>query len=132
MNPRERYVRELERRLPFALGLRRRVISEVREHLREGGEEGLARFGSLEEVATQLRDELRVRAVARASWFVPAILVAFVFPFYVLPENTLPPAPWDVKPEYLAWKQHVVLGAFLVSFALALVAFGIYVMFNTK
>lgn len=123
MNPRERYVRELERRLPFALGLRRRVISEVREHLREGGEEALARFGSLDEVATQLRDELRVRAVARASWFVPAILVAFVFPFYVLPENTLPPAPWDVKPEYLAWKQHVALGAFLVSFALALVAF---------
>jgi hypothetical protein len=123
VNARERYVRELERRLPFALGLRRRVISEVREHLHEGGDEALARFGPLEEVATQLARELRIRAIARASWLLPAIVAAFVFPFYVLPENTLPRAPWDAKPEYLAWKQHVALGALLVAFALALLAF---------
>ena len=123
MKPRERYVRELERRLPFALGLRTRAISEVREHLREGGDEALARFGPVEEVAAELARELRVRAIARASWLLPAIVVAFVFPFYVLPENTLPPAPWDAKPDYLAWKQHVAVGAFLVALALALVAF---------
>jgi hypothetical protein len=123
VTPRDRYVRELEQRLPFALGLRGRAISEVREHLREGGEEALARFGPLEEVAAELAQELRPRAVARASWLVSAIVVAFVFPFYVLPENTLPPAPWNVKPEYLAWKQHVALGAFLVAFGLAFFAF---------
>jgi hypothetical protein len=123
VNARERYVRELERRLPFALGLRTRAISEVREHLREGGDEALARFGPVEEVAAELARELRVRAIARASWLLPAIVVAFVFPFYVLPENTLPPAPWDAKPEYLAWKQHVAVAAFLVALGLALVAF---------
>jgi hypothetical protein len=123
VNARERYVRELERRLPFALGLRTRAISEVREHLREGGDEALARFGAVEEVAAELARELRVRAIARASWLLPAIVVAFVFPFYVLPEKTLPPAPWDAKPEYLAWKQHVAVGAFLVALALAFVAF---------
>jgi hypothetical protein len=123
VNPQERYVRELERRLPFALGLRRRAIFEVREHLREGGDEALARFGPVEDVAGELAQELRARAVARASWFVPVIVVAFVFPFYVLPENTLPPAPWNVKPEYLAWKQQVAVGAFLVAVALAFVAF---------
>ena len=42
-----------------------------------------------------------------------------MFPFYVLPENTLPPAPWEVKPEYLAWKQHVAVGAFLVGIGLS-------------
>ena len=122
MNARERYVRELERRLPFALGLRPRVISEVREHLRDGGDEALARFGPVEEVAAELAGELRLRAIGRASWLLPAILAAFVFPFYVLPENTLPPAPWDVKPEYLAWKQHVALGALLAAVVLAFVA----------
>jgi hypothetical protein len=122
VSPRERYVRELESRLPFALGLRGRVISEVREHLREGGEDALARFGSVDELAAELSRELRTRAAARASWLVPAVLVLLIFPLYVLPENTLPPAPWDTKPEYLAWKQHVAVGAFLAALAFAAIA----------
>ncbi len=101
-NTRERYVRELEARLPFALGVRRRVLAEVREHLREG-QDALVRFGPVDELAAELAGELRLRAEARASWLVPAAVVAFVFPFYVVPENTLPPAPWVVKPDYLAW-----------------------------
>jgi hypothetical protein len=123
MNPRDRYVRELERRLPFAFGLRARVVAEVREHLRDGGEEALARFGPVEELAAQLGRELRPRAVARASWFLPVIVAAFVFPLYVLPENTLPPAPWAEKPDYLEWKQHVALAAFLIALGLAATAF---------
>lgn len=122
MTERERYVRELEGRLPFALGLRARVLSEIREHLREGGDEALARFGPVEELADELSRELRVRAAARASWLIPALVVVFVFPFYVVPENTLPPAPWDVKPEYLAWKQHTAAGAWLVALAFGLAA----------
>jgi len=118
---RERYVRELERRLPFALGLRERALTEIREHLREGGDEALARIGPLDELAAELGRELRVRAAARASWLIPVLVVLFVFPFYVIPENTLPPAPWDDKPDYLAWKQHVAVGAWLGALGLGAV-----------
>jgi len=119
---RERYVRELERRLPFALGLRRRALAEIREHLREGGDEALARFGPVEELADELARELRARVAVRASWLIPTLVAVFVFPFYVVPENTLPPAPWDVKPEYLAWKQQLAAGAWLVALAFAVAA----------
>jgi hypothetical protein len=123
MNPRDRYVRELERQLPFAFGLRARVVAEVREHLRDGGEEAHARFGPVDELSAQLGRELRLRAVARASWFLPTIVAAFVFPLYFLPENTLPPAPWAEKPDYLEWKQHVALAAFVIALGLAAIAF---------
>jgi hypothetical protein len=122
VNARRRYVRELEARLPFALGLRGRVVAEVREHLREGGEEALGRFGPVEELAAELAAELRIRAAARASWLVPAVVLAYVIPFYVVPENTLPPAPWLEKPEHLAWKQDVAVAAWLVALALGAVA----------
>jgi hypothetical protein len=119
---RDRYVGELERRLPFALGHRARVLAEIREHLREGGEESLARFGSIEELAAELRPELRAQALATASWLVPALVVLFVVPFYVIPENAFPPAPWDVVPGYLAWKQDVALAAFAVAVGASVLA----------
>ncbi len=122
MTDQERYIRELERRLPFALGLRRRAVAEVREHLRDDGEEALARFGPVEQVAGELGAELRLRAAARASWLVPLLLPVFVVAFYGIPENTLPPAPWPAKPHYLAWKQEVSVAAFLIAFAFALLA----------
>ena len=118
MTARERYLLELERRLPFALGLRARALSEIREHLREGGDDALARIGPVEELASELGRELRIRAAARASWLVPVLVALFVVPIYVVPENTLPPAPWDVKPDYLAWKQHTAVGAWLAALGL--------------
>jgi hypothetical protein len=120
VNAGERYVRELELRLPLALGHRRRVLAEVREHLREGGDEALARFGSVDGLARELRPELRARAVATASWLLPPLVLAFVFPFYVIPENAFPPAPWDTVPAYLAWKQEAALVAFAVAVGAAL------------
>jgi hypothetical protein len=45
-------------------------------------------------------------------WLVPAIVAGLLGPSYVVPENTLPPAPWTVKPDYLAWKQDAALAAF--------------------
>ena len=125
MSPRERYVRELERSLPFALGHRHRVVREVREHLREGGEEALARFGPVQELAAELRPELRARAVATASWLVPPLVIAFVVPFYVVPENAFPPPTWDSVPGYLAWKRDAALVAFAVAVAAAGTAAGV-------
>ena len=118
----ERYLRELAQRLPFALGVRRRMLAEVREHLRDGGQDAVARFGSVEQLAEQLAPELRARAAARASVLAPLLLVLFLVPFYVVPENTLPPAPWDVKPAHLAWKQDVAVSSLLVAGACSLAA----------
>jgi hypothetical protein len=117
----ERYVRELGRRLPFALGHRARVLAEVREHLREGGDEALARFGSVDELASELRPELRARAITTASWLLPLLVAAFLIPFYVIPENAFPPAPWAAVPGYLAWKQDAALSAFVVALGAAAV-----------
>jgi hypothetical protein len=122
MTEQERYVRELERRLPFALGLRRRALAEVREHLRDDGEDALARFGPVDEVAPKFAAELRLRAAARASWLAALLLPAFLVALYGIPENTLPPAPWPVKPHYLAWKQEVSVVSFLIALAFALLA----------
>jgi hypothetical protein len=122
LTPRERYVRELERRLPFALGLRGRAVAEVREHLRDGGDEALARFGPVDELAAELAHELRVAASARATWLVPALVAAFVFPFYLVPENAFPPAPWVSVPDYLAWKQDAALAAFVLAVGAAFTA----------
>jgi hypothetical protein len=119
---RDAYVRELERRLPFALGHRARVLAEVREHLREGREESLARFGPVDDLAAELRPELRARALATASWLIPVLVVLFVVPFYVIPENAFPPAPWAAVPGYLAWKHDVALTAFAVALGAAVVA----------
>lgn len=119
------YLRELRRRLPFALGHRRRVLAEVREHLREAGDGADERFGSIEAIVVPLREELRVLAAARASWLVPVLVACSVGPLYVLPENVFPPAPWDVKPGYLAWKQDVVIAAFLVAVALSLAGWAV-------
>ena len=122
LTEREQYVRELERRLPLALGLRHRAVAEVREHLREGGEEALARFGPVDEVAAELATELRVGAAARASWLAPLLLPLFLVALYGIPENALPPAPWTVKPHHLAWKQDVAVAAFCVALAFAVAA----------
>jgi hypothetical protein len=122
VNAHERYVGELELRLPFALGHRRRVLSEVREHLWDGGDGAVARFGSVDELARELRPELRARAVATVSWLVPVLVAFFVVPFYLVPENAFPPPQWVTVPAYLAWKQDAALVAFAVAVGAALAA----------
>jgi hypothetical protein len=122
VNVQDRYVREVELQLPFALGHRRRVLAEIREHLRDGGDEATARFGSVDELARELRPELRVRAVATASWLLPVLVAVFVVPFYVIPENAFPPPTWAAVPAYLAWKREAALVAFAVGIGAALAA----------
>jgi hypothetical protein len=122
VNAREQYVRELELRLPFALGHRRRVLAEVREHLRDGGDGAVMRFGSVDELARELRPELRARAVGTASWLLPILVAVFVVPFYAIPENAFPPPQWATVPAYLAWKHDAALVAFVVAVAAVLAA----------
>ena len=45
-----------------------------------------------------------------------------MLPLYGIPENTLPPAPWDERPAHLTWKLYVSVGAFAIAVPFALIA----------
>lgn len=127
------YLAELERRLP--LTARPRALSEVREHLRDAAArhraEGVSpadaelratgEFGVVTEVAARLGGELAVRETRIAALVALGAVALFVFPFYVVPENSLPPATWEEKPFELLALQRVILGLWLTAGALALI-----------
>jgi len=128
------YLAALESLLPRTA--RFRVLAEVREHLADAAAQHQAAglspfeseaaatrdFGSVEEVARRLGSELALRETRLASVLALIATVLFVFPLYVVPENTLPPAPWPEKPTDIALLQQVSLGLWLVACALAVVA----------
>lgn len=125
------YLSALERLLPRIARLR--ALVEVREHLRDAAarhqasglspveaEEAATRdFGPAGDVARQLGSALAVRETRLAAVLALAATALFVFPLYVVPENTLPPAPWAEKPADIALLQHVGLGFWLFACALA-------------
>jgi hypothetical protein len=120
------YVTELERRLPRSG--RRRAIAEAEEHLRDSAashvaagltataaEEAAVRdFGPVETVARRLSSKGAIRETRIATALTLGAVAFFIFPLYVVPENTLPPAPWTEKPRDIFALQ---LGA--ISFWLA-------------
>jgi hypothetical protein len=128
------YLAELERRLPRIVG--RRPLAEVREHLRDSAatheasglspaaaEDAAVRdFGPVDEIARRLGFVTAVRGTRIAAVVALATTAFFVVPLYVVPENTLPPAPWLEKPRDLALLQLVVIALWLVAAAAALCA----------
>lgn len=131
------YLAELERLLPRIA--RRRLLAEAREHLRDSAsrhvERGLARhvaeaaavtnFGSADVVARRLAAEGAIRETRIATLIALGAVVLFVFPLYVVPENTLPPATWAEKPDDLAVVQSVSVVLWLVASALAAASTGL-------
>lgn len=127
------YLAELRRLLPRTARLR--ALREVREHLRDaaarhraagsspGDAEVLAttEFGDAKLVSARLGGELAVRETRVAAALAFVAVGLFVFPFYVVPENTLPPAPWDEKPFELLALQRAALAAWAVAGVLAAV-----------
>jgi hypothetical protein len=125
------YLAELERRLP-RLG-RRRILAEAREHLRDSAVRhraagvsapaaelaATADFGSIEVVARRLAREGAVRETRIATLAALGAVAFFVFPLYVVPENSLPPAPWAEKPRDIFVLQLVSVAIWLVAGALA-------------
>ena len=104
------YLVALRRLLPpYA---RFRALPETREHLRDAAARhraagisptdpevaATAEFGEVEDVARRLRSELAVRETRVAALLAVAAVAFFVFPLYVVPENSLPPAPWAEMP----------------------------------
>jgi hypothetical protein len=128
------YLVALERLLPRIARLR--VLPEVREHLRDAvaaqrasglspldAEVAATRaFGAVEDVARRLGADLAVLESRLAGLLAVATTMFFVFPLYVVPENTLPPAPWSEKPRDIALLQDVALASWIVACLLAAAA----------
>lgn len=125
------YLTELEQRLPRSARLR--ALPEIREHLRDSAAEHRAagrsafdaesaatrEFGPVSDVARRFASELAKRETRAASALSLAAAVSFVFPLYVIPENTLPPASWIEKPRDIAVLQAVAIAFWLLGIALA-------------
>ncbi len=128
------YVAALVRLLPLCARLR--APSEVREHLRDAAAAHRAAglsprdaevaattaFGPVEDVARRLRSEVAVLETRLATAFALAAVTSFVFPLYVVPENTLPPASWAEKPVDILLLQLVTVGIWGAAGVLASVS----------
>jgi hypothetical protein len=121
------YLVALRRLLPRYARIR--VIPELREHLRDaaarrcaaGASPATADFGEVEDVARRLRSELAVRETRVAAVVAVAAVALFVFPLYVVPENSLPPAQWSEIPSDIYALQVVSIALWIVAGALAAV-----------
>ena len=130
----ERYLAELERRLPNTR--RRRILAEAEAHLRDAAaaaerdgappEEAERRacesFGPVELVARGFAAESAIPATRRATGVVLLALASLLLPLYAIPENTFPPAPWAELPGHLAWKQDAAIVLYLAALVLAVAA----------
>lgn len=125
------YLAELERLLPWSA--RRRALAEVKEHLRDtaarhraaGASEYEAEtasttaFGSPDDVARRILEEIALRGTRLASLLALCAVLAFVFPLYVIPENSLAPATWPKVPQEIVALQRAAIGLWLLASGLA-------------
>jgi HAAS len=125
------YLEQLERRLQ-RFG-RRRALAEAEAHLRDSAARheaaGLTRtaaeaaairdFGDVAVVARRFAAETAIRETRAATALALGAVVFFVFPLYVVPENTLPPATWDEKPTDILVLQLATISLWGVAGALA-------------
>ena len=125
------YLAALERSLPRIS--RRRVLAEAQEHLRDSAATHRAAglslpaaeaaaaddFGPVEIVARRLAAERAVRDTRISTLVALGAVAFFVFPLYVVPENSLPPAPWVEKPRDIFVLQLVGVAIWLAAGALA-------------
>jgi len=125
------YLAELERSLPrFS---RRRILAEAQEHLRDSAATHRAAgvsppaaeaaavddFGPVEIVARRLAAERAIRDTRISTLVALGAVAFFVFPLYVVPENSLPPAPWVEKPRDIFVLQMLSVAIWLAAGALA-------------
>ena len=125
------YLAALERSLSRIS--RRRVLAEAQEHLRDAAAThraagltppdaeaaAVADFGPVEIVARRLAEERAVRDTRISTLIALGAVAFFVFPLYVVPENSLPPAPWVEKPRDIFVLQMASVAIWLVAGVLA-------------
>jgi hypothetical protein len=124
----ESYLAALERELDARGPLRRRILTEVEDHLREsarerGEDEAVRRFGPPVEVARRFRLRVALSSLRGAAAVLAAAVVSVPL-LYPIPENVLPPAPWPEgqMPGHLEWKQDAIIALLLVASAAAAAA----------
>jgi hypothetical protein len=130
------YLAELRRALRPRFLLQKRLLAEAEAHLRDSADalrrsgvaseeaerEAVARFGPAKSVAADAITAAWPRSLLPAALLLLGALVAQVLPLYAIPENTLPPAPWVERPDYLTWKLYGSIGGSGVAFSVALVS----------
>jgi hypothetical protein len=130
----EAYLRELGRRLPSTR--RTRLLNEAESHLRESADalvaagverreaerRAIEAFGPVDLVAGAFAEESARHATRRAAVITVGALALLVVPLYGIPENTLPPASWTLKPADIEWAQRLAVGLWLASLALGAAA----------
>jgi hypothetical protein len=130
----ERYLADLARRLPLIR--RRRFLAEAEMHLRDSVARhraagldpdsaeaaALAGFGSIDVVAHRFAAEGAAAELRVASLLALTAAALFIFPLYVVPENTLPPAAWETKPVDISVLQVVSVSLWLTAVGLAVLA----------
>jgi HAAS domain-containing protein len=130
----ESYLRELEQRLPVTR--RRRFLKETEAHLVDCAERHVAAgasrdeaerlaveaFGPPDELARQLAAGSALRVVRGATLVNLVVLASLLGPLYLIPENTLPPAPWDHEPVWIERQQYAMVLLYLAAVALAAVS----------
>ncbi len=133
----DEYLRELQRRLPRIR--RGRALAEADAHLRDSAARyeagGLDRaaaeaaavrdFGDLDLVARRFAAEVAGVETRLASALALVAVALFVFPLYVVPENTLPPASWAEKPGDIVVLQLVTVAFWVAAGALAALSAGL-------
>lgn len=85
-------------------------------------EAATADFGDIADVSRCLAAEIAVVETRLASAFAFGAVALFVLPLYVVPENTLPPAPWAEKPRDLLALQIVAVALWGIAAMLAGIA----------
>ena len=117
----ERLLAELERELArVGIGgrLKRRLLAESEDHIR-CDPDAAERFGSPRRIAVEAARIAYPRRLVWSAVAYAAAVALFVMPLYGIPENTLPPAPWAERPDYLTWKLYVSAAAWLVALGAA-------------
>jgi hypothetical protein len=125
------YLGKLEGRLPRLR--RRRILAEVEDHLcdsaarhrasglgQHAAEAAAVRdFGEVGVVARRFAAETAILEIRAAAALTVGAVLLFVFPLYVVPENTLPPATWMEKPRDIFVLQVTTISLWVVAGALA-------------
>jgi hypothetical protein len=101
--------------------LRQRILAESEDHLRSDSE-AVDRFGPPRRVAVEAARVAHPRMLFRSVLAYAAVVALFVLPLYGIPENTLPPAPWSERPDYLTWKLYVAEVAWVLALGAAAAA----------
>lgn len=130
----EQYLAELRELLPSTR--RGRFLAEVESHLHDATDAQVARgvdrasaeaaaveaSGHPQLVAARMRRVTAPIAIRRASFVALVGLGLLFLPLYVVPENLLPPAPWDDRPAHLGVLLAIALAGWIVAALLAAVA----------